>query len=256
MRTALLLVVLAACGGASPEPRQPPQQQAAVEQNQEPGEPTRSPGTGDAPVGPEVAPPQAPPAQPPPRSLVPRLRDADGPVPGLDAFATKLKQDSKHCGGSSLVTTRVPGKAIAKDDQLLAALFEISSPKGLDFSDAKKAASERRFQIWLADMQRAGGAARDHYIKTLATADARAKIIALARIAQIQYRVASSMVRMEIPADVRSGEFAAEKIDAFCDKLAEVAEPLLTKAEEAATACAAASSGVPAGWWAAICTPP
>ena len=241
MRTLSHLVVLAACGGTSPPPRH--SQPAPAERNEQLGgvEENRQP---------------APPPKPRPSSLVPRLRDADGPVPGLDAIETRLERDPYHCSGFAVVPTVHADKPIAKDEQPLAELYLITSPHGLNFSDEKIAASRQRFDDWLAKLIRLSSAANDHYNKALATADARAKVIALARFAQIRYRAASLLLRMEIPIDLRSGEFAADKMEAFCEKLEEVAGPLLTQAEEAAAGCATAARAVPAGWWTAICKAP
>ncbi len=252
MRVAPVFLVWIACGG-TPAPR--PAQPAPAVQDPASGDVVVTPGTGEWPGG--LGEPQpAPPPEPQPAALVARLRDVDGPVPGLDAFVTRRQRDANHCSGTSIATTRVANKAIAKGDEPLAALFELSYPRGLDFSDAHRAASQERFERWLTDLRRVGGAATEHYERAIGKADARAKVIALARLVQISYRVASTVARAELPLDVRTGELAAEKIEAFCDRLAEVAEPLLAQAESAAARCAEAARGVPAGWWTPNCTAP
>jgi len=59
---------------------------------------------------------------------------------------------------------------------------------------------------------------------------------------------------MEIPLSVRSGEFAADKIGVFCDKIEEMAEPILIRSESAAKVCADQASWMQPGWWTNVCT--
>ena len=80
--------------------------------------------------------------------------------------------------------------------------------------------------------------------------------IAAARLAQIYWRLASVIARGEIPADVRTGDFAEDKINTFCDALAEQAEPIQALGEQAAGACADKQKGVAAGWWNDVCVAP
>jgi hypothetical protein len=98
-------------------------------------------------------------------------------------------------------------------------------------------------------------AAQDHYKSALADKDPAVKVAATARMSQLAYRISSLLARAEIPLDVRTGDFAADKKAAYCDQLAELAEPLLSSAEHAAQACRslADASKLAPGWWDAVC---
>lgn len=181
-----------------------------------------------------------------------RIRDDAGPMAGLDAYARKVSSDAAHCGGRA-VTVAPTGKPVKPDDKAFAALLDLQPPRGLDFSDAHKKASLERFNAWVSDVQRLGGAASDVYTKRLSTDSGAAKLADSARVAQVTFQVVSTLARLEIPSDVRTGEFTKDKIDAFCSKLQEVSAPLLDKAEVAVRQCADAAKSGPAGWWNAVC---
>jgi hypothetical protein len=182
------------------------------------------------------------------------LHEVDGQVPGLEALSTKRQPDRTRCGGLRVVTTRDPNKPIAKEDEDFAALFELSFPQGLDFADGpNRAGSLDRFNQWVAEVTRTADVARQHYAALTQHADETGRVIAVARLVQIHLRIAQLFLRAEMPVDVRSGEFAANKQTAFCGKMAETAEAMLAGAEQAAAACA---SHVPSGstaWWASVC---
>ncbi len=190
-----------------------------------------------------------------------RLRDDSGDVPGVPGWKIQRKPNKNHCGGIAIVTVRGK-KKLAADEQPMANVFALEFPKGLNFSpdpkDKKvKEASLRKFNDFVQKMMKTGGDARTFYEETISkdkSVEARAR--ATARMAQIQMRLASVLARAEIPKDVRTGEFAAEKIEAFCDQLTGVAEPLLVAAEQAMTTCAEATANAPAGWWTSVCTLP
>ncbi|MGE0398464.1 MAG: hypothetical protein AB7T06_17290 [Kofleriaceae bacterium] len=190
-----------------------------------------------------------------------RLRDDSGEVAGLPGWKLQRKPDKNHCGGIAIVTTRGKKKLTA-DEQPTANVFALTFPNGLNFSPDEKhrktrEASMKRFNDFVVEMTKVSAVSQKYYEATLdkeKTVEARAR--AAARMAQISMRVASLLARAEIPKDVRTGELASEKIEAFCDKLAEVAEPLLARAEEATAVCAAATKDAPAGWWTTVCATP
>jgi len=207
-----------------------------------------------------AAPPDAPPAAAAPaKSVYERLRDTDGKVAGLAGFSIKRKASKNHCGGFAIITTR--GKKVAKDDEPLVAVYKLEFPKGLNFNpDPKhkkqKEASLEKFNKFLEEIHKVGGDANTYYEhKLIGDGDPALEVAAAARIAQLQTRIASVLARAEIPADVRTGEFADDKVKAFCDKLVEVAEPLQARAELAISACADKAKNVGAGWWNEVCVP-
>jgi hypothetical protein len=187
-----------------------------------------------------------------------RIRDDSGEVAGLPGWKLQRKADTKHCGGIKLVT--IAGKKkLSADEQPLAKFYALSFPTNLNFSpdpkDTKaREASMKKFATAIETMKTVGAAATKHYeasVKDPALAPA-----AIARIVQIQMRFASVIARAEIPKDVRTGEFAAEKIAAFCDKMLEVAEPLVMQAEATVATCVEKTANAAAGWWSAVCVAP
>jgi hypothetical protein len=255
MRALSFAVILAACGSSSPPPATPTPAPT----------PTSPPTTvtQPAPVEPEPEPPPTPaPAPPltPPKPLAERLRDDSGDVAGLAGWKIERKADANHCSGFKIVTTRGK-KKLSADDQQLANVYALTFPTGLNFEPGEKTkkvreASMKKLNEFVEKMTKVGGEARKHYEEILAKRDARTSIDAIARMAQVQIRLSSLLVRAEIPKDVRTGEFAAEKTEAFCSRLTEVAEPLAGEAERATQICIdkAAELQVAPGWWSAICT--
>lgn len=113
------------------------------------------------------------------------------------------------------------------------------NPRGLDFGDASRQTSMGAFEAWITDIKTRGEQATGHYQRQLAaTTDPHEQAAAVARLVQIPRFIAGLLMRAEIPTDMRSGELALEKQDAFCDQLAQVSEPLLARADGAAETCA------------------
>ena len=257
IRASVLIAALGACAGKPSQPAarppSPPAGEAAAPAPPPP--PAEAPPslTGNSPALAEPAPATPAPAAPPP--LYPRLRDAEGPVPGLAGYVLARSQDEHHCGGTKIVTSHGKGK-VATDDQPLVDVYELAFPTGLDFSEAGKQHSALRFKVWMKQMQDVGAKATEHYEAQLHDRDARVQLAAAARLAQIRFRIASVIARAEIPADVATGDYAKDKIDAYCDALATAAEPLQASAEDAAKACAEKAAQLAVhGWWDQVCTP-
>jgi hypothetical protein len=258
----VLVIALVACGGSKPQPSAPAPQEAAKPVPVAPVAPAEEPPVQALKAEPQPAPaPAAPPApaKAPAKSLYERLRDTDGKVPGLAGFSIKRKADAKRCGGFAIVTKRA--KKVAKADALLAAVYKLEFPTGLSFDPdpqqtAKREASMLKFNKFLEEMTAVGTDARKHYEKQLAEGDATTKVAAAARMAQVYLRLASLLGRAEIPADVRSGDFADDKIEVFCDTLVEKAEPIQALGEQAMSFCAEKAKAVAPGWWNEICVTP
>jgi tetratricopeptide (TPR) repeat protein len=138
--------------------------------------------------------------------------------------------------------------------------LELKFPQGLNFDPApeKKAIKEKslkRFEDWIKEKNKIGGKATADYMKILnEVKDAATSIAAAARIAQINQNLSDALFTAEIPKDVRTGEFADEKVEAFCDKMTEVAEPLDARALEGYGVCLEQSTKL--GWfsdWSKLC---
>lgn len=198
-------------------------------------------------------PPPKPPPAPPKKTIYEALRDSDGDIAGLPGFSIKRKVDPTHCGGIAIITKRA--KKIAKDDKPLADVFALEFPKGLSFDDKNKTASLKKFNAFLQQMTKVGAASREHYEKQMKSGEPVAKVAAAARMGQLFTRMASLLARAEIPQDVRSGDFVEDKINAFCDRLIEVAEPIQAMADQAISVCAEKAKTINVGWWDPVCAP-
>lgn len=253
MRVVTLGLLLAACGGGAKtaEPADTAKAEPAMSNVYGPAE--LAGGDGKVVVE-EPPPPKGPP-------IWERIRVTAGPVPGLEAFSVELEDSRTHCGGTRLITTRNKKKKIAKTDQALADYFAVEYPLGLDFTEGEKAKqSMATFDTWLSKYVELGKTANTQYEGELLSAkDGAGKVAAAARIAQLRYRFSSVLAYAEIPVDVRSGKFAAEATEAFCGRMAEVAEPLLARADEAVRICAEKAQSVTVKksvWWQQVCVVP
>jgi tetratricopeptide (TPR) repeat protein len=143
---------------------------------------------------------------------------------------------------------------VARADDELERMIDQAFPTGLDFAGAGKQRSMKRFQDWLADETKRGEALNHAYEAVLAMKDPSASIAAAARIGQMAEAFARAMAVGEIPKDVRSGEFAKDKVSAYCDTLHEAAEPLRARAVESFAVCVdkAVQLGV-VDDWVAVC---
>jgi hypothetical protein len=190
---------------------------------------------------------------PPP--LYERLRDAEGPVPGLAGYVLARASDARHCGGAKIVTKHGRGKAAA-DDQPLVDVYELAFPTGLAFEGPAKQRSMDTLNAWMKHLLDIGQKATTYYTMHLHDSDAHVQLAAAARLAQIRFRIASVLARADIPDEIAIGDYAKDKIEAFCSNFAGIAEPLQDSAEEAAKACAEKAAQLALhGWWDQVCTP-
>lgn len=126
-------------------------------------------------------------------------------------------------------------------DAKLEAYLAIGGPGVLDFSPENKAvkeASVKRFDDWIKKLTKDGGDTTRLYEAILALKDPDASVASAERLAIVTHGMALLLSTLEIPKDVRTGEFAKEKQEAFCDRMKEVAEPLQKRADEAFEVCA------------------
>jgi hypothetical protein len=248
-RAIVLLVSLTACG--SPAKSAPTTTPTNTVETSPPAPPPEAP----APAKPAEPPP--PPAPAPKPAFHDRLRDVDGPVPGFAGYSLKRTPSTSHCGGTKVTLTRP--RTVAPADKHLATLYAIEFPSGLVFDPdpAKKAvreASLKKLDNFVKAVTKAGGDAAKFYGDKVKDKDESVKLAAIARVAQIQFHVASVLARAEIPVDVRTGEFKDDKIAAFCDQMKMMSEPLVAQAEMALETCATAVKQATAkGWWNEVC---
>src|SRR6185437_9097226 len=101
------------------------------------------------------------------------------------------------------------------------AFLDIKFPTGLDFNPEKKAvaaASMKKFNSWVDTKSKAAAKAREQYENLIfKVKDAANSIAAAARIGQIQQHFSDQLFTAEIPTNVRTGPYAEDATEAYCD---------------------------------------
>ena len=190
-------------------------------------------------------------------------RDERKQKEAIQAFNAAIKEYDRRggkTGGEEAGARYYYGQAkLAEADKDYEAYLEIKFPQGLDFDPAPErkaiaAKSLKRFEEWMAQKAKVGGNAKAKYNAVLAIKDPANSIAAFARIGQIAQVFSDALFTAEIPKNVRTGEFADEKVEAFCDALTEKAEPLETTSLDAYGICLSKSTEL--GWfsdWSKLC---
>lgn len=143
-------------------------------------------------------------------------------------------------------------------DRDFEAYLALRFPANLNFDPNQKAVAEKslkRFNEWVSEKNKVGGAATTKYQGIVSNSkDAATSIASAARIAQISQNLSDALFTAEIPTNVRTGQFADDAVEAFCDKMTEIAEPLDNRALEGYTVCLDQSTRL--GWfsdWSKLC---
>ncbi|MCE9573123.1 MAG: hypothetical protein K8W52_08195 [Deltaproteobacteria bacterium] len=184
-----------------------------------------------------------------------------GPVPGAADLTITVAADGAHCGGVRYRVKKIRG---ARSDADFVAAMTVAFPSGLDLAakdPTRNKAAMKKFTAWFEDAMKRMTVARSHFEKIAFASPPPApadKVIAVARIAQLERHFADVIGTAEIPRSLLSHEFAKDAISAYCGTLDQTAAPLAAKADEAAAACAkfAADAHVGPGWWDAVCVAP
>jgi hypothetical protein len=181
----------------------------------------------------------------------------------LGAFAAAAREYDKRSGktgGDEAGARYYYGLAkVADADKELEAYLDLRFPQGLNFDRAPEhkailAKSNKRLDEWFTSKKKLGETAKGKYNGVLAIKDAANSITATARIGQIAQNFSDALFTAEIPKDVRTGEFAEDKVEAYCDRLTELADPLEATSLEAYGVCLAKSTEL--GWfseWSKLC---
>jgi outer membrane protein assembly factor BamD (BamD/ComL family) len=192
-------------------------------------------------------------------------RDARRVAEAMAAFAAAAAawgqaggKPGAKSGGDALAARHYYAQAkLAEADREYEAFLAIAMPANLDFHRADPARSARslqRFDAWLARRKQTAEAAIQKYEAARQATDNATSIAAVARLAQIQHNQADALFTTEIPLPVRTGAFAEDKIEAFCDRMAEVGEPLEEAAIRGYQVCL--EQGRRLGWfgdWSKLC---
>lgn len=188
-------------------------------------------------------------------------RDARKVKQAMAAFAAAAAEWDRvrgEPGGEELLARHhhAQGK-LAEADRAYEAFLAVALPANLDFHRAAPAIQARslaRFDAWLRERRRLGGEAARRYAAARALTDNATSIAAVARLAQIEHSQADALYTTEIPLGVRTGRFAEDKIEAFCDQMDEVGGPLEEAAIRGYQVCLAQARRV--GWygaWSKLC---
>lgn len=107
--------------------------------------------------------------------------------------------------------------------------LSIKFPTKLDFDPRnarKKKKSEKAFQKWLVEKNKQSAKTAKMYRAVIDIKDAQYAIAGAARIGQVSQNFSDALFTAQIPKNVRTGRFAEDKVDAYCDALTTEAEPL------------------------------
>ncbi len=206
--------------------------------------------------------------------------DASPTVPGTPKVLTVNRDDELMKGATTAFKAAIKtfeaatkgGKAMAGDeaaarfwyaksrfllaDQKFEEYLALKFPSNLDFNpnnETKLKKEIKRFETWFESKIKAGGAAREAYepLFSKPVIDITHAIAATARLGQIQQNFTAALYAAEVPEEQRKDE---ELWYAYCDTLAEKAEPLEAKSIEAFSVCLNVSTDL--GWfneWSKLC---
>ena len=157
------------------------------------------------------------------------------------AFSSAVSEFEKRGGktdgderGASFYYAQAKFNLAEKDYE---AYIALKFPTNLNFDPANKSVAEKskkRFDEWMAQKLKLGQTAQEKFSAIDKSKDAPSMIAARARIGQIAQNLTDALYTAEIPANIRPYE---EAVDAYCDQLTQVAEPLESKSIETFTVC-------------------
>jgi tetratricopeptide (TPR) repeat protein len=186
-----------------------------------------------------------------------KLRDA---MAAFTAASREYEKRQGKTGGDEAAARHYYGLArLADADRDFEAYLDLRFPQGLNFDPRREmkgiaARSNQRLNDWVAQKQKVGGTARTKYNAVFAIKDSADSIAAAARIGQISQDFSDALFTAEIPTNVRTGPFAQDATDAYCDRLQEIADPLEATSLEAYGTCLSKSTEL--GWfsdWSRLC---
>jgi tetratricopeptide (TPR) repeat protein len=145
------------------------------------------------------------------------------------------------------------GKVERQYEQYLA----MQIPGNLTFSARQPALadkSRKRFLAWFEGKRDLGVAMKQEYEAIIKLKDGAIAIASAARLGAISQNFSVQLFRAEIPIDQRTGPYAEETSQEYCDTLTKMAEPLQQFAETSYEACLLTSTKL--GWfseWSRAC---
>jgi tetratricopeptide (TPR) repeat protein len=114
-------------------------------------------------------------------------------------------------------------------------------------ADQVSDAWKREFAAWWTETQRLAGELRTRYEVVVGAGDREVSVAAALRIAQVDRFVTDLLLSSRIPDSLRTGEFADDKVEAYCDALTQAAEPLEQRTVAELASCLRIASAVTEG---------
>jgi hypothetical protein len=138
---------------------------------------------------------------------------------------------SSDAGRAQVATYWVAAARFYLAEEQLENFLAVKFPDKLDFSERnakKKKDSEKRFKKFMAEKEKEGNRANEMYmgVRNITGGGAAWAIASAARIGQISQNAADALYTAEVPRDLRSGPYAEDAWDAYCDTLTTMAGPL------------------------------
>ncbi len=129
----------------------------------------------------------------------------------------------------SKLGARAAAAAMRQGDAAVEAMLAQPFPTSIDFpaqNAARKKASMKIFQAWLKHIQSQTKELRDRYTAAATLGDPAVRAVAQARTRAALDTLGDVLEMGYVPHSVRTGDYAMDKLAAYCDELAAQAAPL------------------------------
>ena len=127
------------------------------------------------------------------------------------------------------------------------AYLGLAIPANLDFRPQFAARAHARFDSWLLGKRDVAVKLRDQYAAVAAFNDGATAIAAASRLGQVFESFSGQLFRAEVPAVLRTGPYAEEATQAYCDAVTAAADPLEVEAKKAFDGCLTTATRL--GWF-------
>jgi len=171
-------------------------------------------------------------------------RDEGNVRAAMAAFAAAIAA-SKGTDRAALYYTALAKLGLAERDY--ERYLALPLPTGLDFTPARAARSHKRFDSWLVGKRDVALGLKHAYEAIVKLGDGATAIASASRLGQVYESFSGQLFRAEIPANLRTGPYAEEASQTYCDAVTEAAEPLETEAKTAYQLCLQTSTRL--GWF-------
>jgi hypothetical protein len=155
----------------------------------------------------------------------------------------KGKDDAEKGLRAAQMTYWVGAAKFYEAETLYEQFLGIEFPTKLDFSEnkpAKKKDSLRRFQDWMKNKQTTLAKTKTRYmdvVENIKGGGAHWAVASASRVGQLYQNFSDALFTAQIPTDVRTGPYAEDAVDAYCDELTTAANPLEEESVKAYSFC-------------------